>query len=87
LGDALDVIRHHHEKLDGSGYPDGLEKDEVSNVARVMAAADIWDALITTRSYRQKMPKEKALQILMEEVRQGKLDGAVVDHLAAAISS
>ncbi len=87
LGDALDVIRHHHEKLDGSGYPDGLEKDEISNVARVMAAADIWDALITTRSYRQKMPKEKAMQILMEEVRQGKLDGTVVDHLAAAISS
>ena len=81
LGSALDIIRHHHEKLDGSGYPDGLVGDEISMVARVMAVADIYDALITDRPYRKGMPKEKALRILGEEAEAGKLDGDVVKCL------
>jgi putative two-component system response regulator len=85
LGPALEVIRHHHEKLDGSGYPDGLKGDEISMVARVMGVADIYDALITDRPYRKGMTKEKAFAILREEVAQGKLDKEVVECLIEVI--
>jgi putative two-component system response regulator len=81
LGIALDVIRHHHEKLDGSSYPDGLKGDEVSLAARIMCVVDIFDALVTERPYRGAMPKEKAIGILREEVEQHKLDKRVVDEL------
>jgi HD-GYP domain-containing protein (c-di-GMP phosphodiesterase class II) len=77
----LEVVRHHHEKLDGSSYPDGLEDGEVSTVARIMAVVDIYDALVMDRPYRKAMKKEKALAILREEVDAGKLDDAIVDVL------
>jgi putative two-component system response regulator len=86
LGAALDVIRHHHEKLDGSGYPDGIAGSDVSMVARIMAVADIYDALVTDRPYRKGMPREKALNILNQEVRHGKLDKAVVGTLAVLLT-
>jgi putative two-component system response regulator len=81
LGPALDVIRHHHEKLDGSGYPDGLKGDEIPMVARIMAVADIYDALITDRPYRKGMSKEKAFGIINKEAGEGKLDPEVVKCL------
>ena len=81
LGPALEVIRHHHEKLDGSGYPDGLKGDEISMAARIMGVVDIYDALITDRPYRKGMSKEKALAILREEAEGGKLDKEVVEVL------
>ena len=86
LGNALDIVRHHHEKLDGSGYPDGLRNDEISMVARIMAVADIYDALITDRPYRKGMSMEKTLDILYKEADAGKLDFNVVvsiDNLVA----
>jgi putative two-component system response regulator len=86
LGAALDVIRHHHEKLDGSGYPDGIAGAEVSLVARIMAVADIYDALVTDRPYRKGMTQAKALHILNDEVSQGKLDRSVVDALVVLLS-
>ncbi len=86
LGPALDVVRHHHEKLDGSGYPDGLKGDEISGVARIMAVADIYDALVTNRPYRTAMPKDKALGILSEEAESGKLDINVVDSLKRLVT-
>jgi putative two-component system response regulator len=82
LGAALDVIRHHHEKLDGSGYPDRLQGDEISRVARVMAVADMFDALSTDRPYRQAMPQDEAMSVIFREVEEGKLDRNVVDALA-----
>lgn len=81
LGSALEVIRHHHEKLDGSGYPDGLKGEEISMVARVMAVVDIYDALVTDRPYREGMSKEKAEAILYQEADEGKLDQTVVKCL------
>lgn len=81
LRHAMDVIRHHHEKLDGSGYPDGLSGDEISTVARIASAADIYDALITDRPYRPRMDVETAVAILKKEVRENKLDRAVVEEL------
>ncbi|MBN1931849.1 MAG: diguanylate cyclase [Desulfobacterales bacterium] len=81
LGIALDIIRHHHEKLDGSGYPDGLTANEISMVARIMSVADIYDALITDRPYRKGMNQKNAFKILSQEAEQGKLDKKVVKYL------
>jgi putative two-component system response regulator len=87
LGMALSVVRHHHEKLDGTGYPDGLKGDQISMVARIMAVVDIYDALITDRPYRKGMSQTEAVRILREEAEKGKLDQAVVGHLAGFVSS
>ena len=81
LGQALEVIRHHHEKLDGSSYPDGLRCDEVSLASRIMGVVDIYDALITDRPYRPAMSDQRAFAILREEASAGKLDGRVVEAL------
>ena len=86
LGYALEVIRHHHEKLDGSGYPDGLKNDEISPAARIMAVVDIYDALVTDRPYRQGMSLEKAIDILKQEANDEKLDKVVVGHLIDVVS-
>ncbi len=79
LGPALDVIRHHHEKLDGSGYPDGLKGKEISRLARIAAIVDIYDALTTDRPYRRAISTEKAIEILHRESNEGKLDGAILE--------
>jgi putative two-component system response regulator len=87
LKQALDVIRHQHEKMDGSGYPDGLKGDEISLPSRIMAVADIYDALTTHRPYRKAMPQEKVFSILQEEAQQGKLDEDVVSCLIELITT
>jgi putative two-component system response regulator len=81
LGSALDIIRHHHEKLCGSGYPDGLTGDSISMPARIMAVVDIFDALTTNRSYRPALSVAEALDILKKETAEGKLDKQVVGVL------
>ncbi|HET6486172.1 MAG TPA: HD domain-containing phosphohydrolase [Spirochaetia bacterium] len=86
IGPALDVIRHHHEKLDGSSYPDGLKGSGVSRMARIMAVVDCYDAMVTDRPYRNGMPKEKALGILAQEVAQGRLDGEVLGVLESLVT-
>jgi putative two-component system response regulator len=86
LGPALDVIRHHHEKLDGSGYPDGLKGNEISIEARIMAVTDMYDALITDRPYRKGLPKKKVLEILHQEALEGKLDQKIVEHLGEIVT-
>ncbi len=67
LRKALEGARHHHERYDGNGYPDGLKGEEISLHARIIQVADIFDALTTTRSYRAAYSWEKALSILHEE--------------------
>jgi len=85
LKQALDVIRHHHERMDGSGYPDGLKGEEISVVARVMGVVDFYDALISDRPYRKCMSKKDAFDILRKEAKDGKLDQKVVDYLIKMI--
>lgn len=87
LGAALDIIRHHHEKLNGVGYPDGLMSDEISMPTRIMAVVDIYDALVTERPYRKAMSKEEALAILREEADKGELDMDVVNALEKLVCS
>ena len=65
---ALDVTRHHHEKLNGRGYPDGLAGDEISSWARISTIADIFDALTTKRSYKDAMDTFFALQFMKEKM-------------------
>ena len=78
LAGALPIIRHHHEKLDGSGYPDGLKGDEISVPARIMAITDIYDALTSDRAYRSAMTHERACEILRGDATAGKLDSDFV---------
>ncbi|MGS0744901.1 HD-GYP domain-containing protein [Syntrophomonas erecta subsp. sporosyntropha] len=74
------VIRHHHERLDGSGYPDGIKGDDISLEARIVAIADVFDALTTERSYRAALPVTRAIQLLKAEACQGKLDPQLVQE-------
>ncbi|MBF0385912.1 MAG: HD-GYP domain-containing protein, partial [Candidatus Omnitrophica bacterium] len=64
LSHLCDIIRHHHEKLDGTGYPDGLKRDQISPLVRILAISDVYDALTVDRSYRQKMTKTEAARVL-----------------------
>jgi HD-GYP domain-containing protein (c-di-GMP phosphodiesterase class II) len=81
LGSALEIIRHHHERLDGSGYPDGLSGDQISLSVRIMAVVDIYDALTTKRSYRKKISRLESLKIVEQDAREGRLDPNVVEQL------
>jgi putative nucleotidyltransferase with HDIG domain len=67
LQDALSVIRYHHERWDGSGYPIGLKEDEIPIQARIFAVADVFDALTSKRSYRTKSSAEEAIQYIKEQ--------------------
>lgn len=64
---AKSVIKYHHEKLDGTGYPSGLEGEAIPEYVRVITICDMYDAMTTDRSYRKRMPIYKALEILMGE--------------------
>jgi hypothetical protein len=79
LGDAelTAMVRHHHERLDGSGYPSGLAGDSIPLGARIIAVADTFDAITSTRPYRAASPHRRALSILHEEAGT-RLDGDVV---------
>lgn len=66
MTEELSVIRHHHEKWDGTGYPDRLKGTEISLLARILAIADVYDALTSRRSYREPWSHERALQVIVE---------------------
>lgn len=66
MTEELSVIRHHHEKWDGTGYPDKLKGTEISLPARILAIADVYDALTSRRSYREPWSQERTLQIIVE---------------------
>ena len=63
---AETVAQFHHERWDGSGYPDGLQGEEIPLEARIMAVADVYDALVSKRVYKERMPFGKADQIMLE---------------------
>ena len=67
LQDSLPVIRYHHERWDGSGYPIGLKGEEIPIQARIFAVADVFDALTSRRSYRTKSSAEEAIQYIKEQ--------------------
>jgi cyclic di-GMP phosphodiesterase len=75
---VLPIIRWHHERQDGSGYPDHLKCDQIPLTARILQTVDIYDALTTDRPYRKALPAERAFAILHDEVRRGWWDGLLV---------
>ena len=82
LSAAKDIAHWHHEKWDGSGYPDGLAGDAIPVAARLMALADVFDALISARVYKPAFPYEKARDIIVEG-RGKHFDPAVCDAFLA----
>lgn len=87
LQSSLDAIRHHHEKLNGTGYPDGLRGDEISLEARILAVADIFDALNSQRPYRDKLDIKEIMEIFNGEIKRGSLDKGIVKLLFEMINS
>jgi putative nucleotidyltransferase with HDIG domain len=80
LEPAVDLVRHHHEYLDGSGYPDGLSGDEISIGARIVAVADAFDAMTSGRVYMQAMGVARAIEALRKRAGQ-QWDPKVIDAL------
>lgn len=87
LKECIEPIKHHHEKLDGSGYPDGLKGEEIPLETRIIGVADIFDALHSDRPYRSRMPLSSIEEIIMNDVRRGCLDGKVVKELFDMVRS
>jgi cyclic di-GMP phosphodiesterase len=82
---TLPVVQLHHERLDGSGYPQGLSGSAIPLPVRIVTVADIFDALTTDRAYRGALSIETAFEILRDGVRRGWWDKDVVDILAAIV--
>jgi putative two-component system response regulator len=82
LSSVLPIIRSHHERWDGSGYPDRLRGDEIPLLARVIQVADIYDALTTDRPYKTAFSPECALQTLQNEVNAGWRDSRIIEAFA-----
>jgi putative two-component system response regulator len=68
---VLPIIRHHHEKHDGTGYPDGLHGDQIPLTARILQISDVYDALTTDRPYKVAFTPEVALDLMEEEAGRG----------------
>ena len=85
LRPVLPIIRHHHEKLDGTGYPDGLAGDENPLPARILQVVDVYDALTTERPYKRALAPEEALETMRAEVERGWWDPAIYAEFESMI--
>jgi len=83
LNNVRPIVRHHHERLDGTGYPDGLRSSEVPLLAQIVSIVDVYDALTTERPYRAARPATEAFEVLTEEADKGWRDRALVDAFIA----
>lgn len=79
--DCVPIVRWHHERLDGSGYPDGLSGDDIPFLARLVAIADVFDAMTSCRSYREPIDMHGALDVMAQDVAEGRLDAIAFDAL------
>src|SRR5258707_15177998 len=84
---VLPIIRHHHEKFDGSGYPDGLRGEEIPVTARGLQIVDVYDALTTIRPYKKAFSVTDPLQTMKEEKAKGWWDPHIFDHFQRLVSS
>jgi putative two-component system response regulator len=79
LNRVRSIVRHHHERLDGSGYPDGLVGDQIPLLAQVIGVVDVYDAMTTNRPYRSARTSQEALAELAKEVKRGWRRADLVD--------
>jgi putative two-component system response regulator len=84
---VLPIIRHHHEKFDGSGYPDGLQGENIPITARVLQIVDVYDALTTVRPYKAAFSITDALQTMKLEVAKGWWDPHIFDQFEKLMRS
>jgi response regulator RpfG family c-di-GMP phosphodiesterase len=85
LSGLLPIVRHHHERLDGTGYPDGLRAELIPLEVRIVTVADRFEALLTDRPDRPGVSEAEAVRILQGAVARGELDAAVVAALATQV--
>ncbi len=83
---VLPIIRHHHEHINGSGYPDGLRASEIPLLPRILQVVDVYDALRTARPYKPAQSHEQAAQAMREEARQGLWDAELVDEFFSMLA-
>lgn len=81
---VLDAVRHHHEALDGSGYPDQLRGAEIGPLTRILTVCDIFAALIETRPYKQTRTPQEAISMLVDMSISSKVDYAAVRTLGGS---
>jgi putative two-component system response regulator len=75
---VLPIIRHHHERFDGSGYPDGLAGESIPLTARILQVVDVYDALVTRRPYKPPYPPDEAVEVIATETARGWWDPEIV---------
>jgi putative two-component system response regulator len=81
------IVRHHHERYDGSGYPDGLRGDEIPLLAQIMGIVDVYDAVTTRRPYQHVQSSDAALDVLRRQVELGWRRGDLVEEFGSMIES
>jgi putative two-component system response regulator len=86
LNKVRPIVRHHHERLDGTGYPDGLRNGEVPLLAQIISTVDVFDALTTERPYRAARPCGEAFQVLADEASKGWRDRVLVDVFVGIVN-
>lgn len=86
LDDVRPIVRHHHERPNGTGYPDGLKGDEIPLLARILSVLDVFDALTTDRPYRPALSKEQAVDELRREAAGGWKSATLVEEFASWIA-
>jgi putative two-component system response regulator len=87
LWPVLPIIRNHHERWDGTGYPDGLSGENIPLGARILQVADIYDALTTERPYKPALTPQAAFAVMEEEVRRGWRDPELVSLFSSTIQT
>ncbi len=85
LRPVLPTIRYHHERFNGSGYPEGLSGEDIPIHARIIGIVDCYDSLITKRPYRDALPEKEAIHILEKETEDGLWDPVIVDNFLKMI--
>jgi putative two-component system response regulator len=87
LNKVRPIVRHHHERLDGTGYPDGLRNGEVPLLAQIISTVDVFDAITTERPYRSPRSCDEAFEVLAEEAANGWRDRTLVDVFVAVVAN
>jgi len=86
LRETLPLIRSHHERLDGKGYPDGLRGERIATLERILSVAYVYDALSSERHYRQSLPHPRCLEMLRENAHDGGLDAELVSLFSTIVT-